>query len=174
MIRQGAALIDKYIEKHGMFSQLADQAYAFDKAIDIYREDFGNNVIVLPYELLASDRRRFLSLVEDAMGVDTFDIPKQKSNVSLSPNEIYWYPRFAAIIHFVPSDRVRSLLRRFHRKMIAVGGWKPLVGLLRLIFGERQQEFAFLKDLVPKLYNRADKLRQLEIYAPYRKGYGRD
>ena len=73
------------------------QYYDFDYLIQLYAEAFGeDNLIILPYELLRDDQDKFLSVLEEKLGLEHVDIKLGRLNPSLSPEELYWYPVISA------------------------------------------------------------------------------
>ena len=66
---------------------------------NLYEEAFGKeNMIFLPYELLRDDQNKFLSIIEERLGLQHFDVQMGRKNESLSPTELYWYPRISGVI----------------------------------------------------------------------------
>jgi hypothetical protein len=66
---------------------------------NIYEEAFGKeNVITLPFELLRSDQNKFLTIIEERLGLSHFINQIGKINESLSPEELYWYPRVSSVV----------------------------------------------------------------------------
>jgi hypothetical protein len=66
---------------------------------NIYEEAFGKeSVIVLPFELLRDNQNKFLSVIEERLGLPHFETKIGRLNESLSPEELYWYPRMSSIV----------------------------------------------------------------------------
>jgi len=79
---------------------------------NIYEDAFGKeNMICLPYELLRDDQNKFLSIIEKQLGLEHFDVQMGRKNESLSPSELYWYPRISWLIS--------RILQRFGKKIYA-------------------------------------------------------
>ncbi len=76
--------------------------WQYDETIALYREAFPNDVIVLPYELLASNHRAFLDTLSEALGLDKTDLEIDRQNVGLKSAELRWYPRLAAAFKRIP------------------------------------------------------------------------
>lgn len=64
--------------------------------IHMYEAAFGkDNMIVLPFELLRDDQKKFLSVIEARLGLPNFTAAIGRINESLSPEALYWYPRIS-------------------------------------------------------------------------------
>lgn len=74
----------------------AGDIWDYDATIALYERAFGaQNVVVLPYELLAEDASAFIGLLEDRLGLPHAGIDVPRVNVSLTAAELTWYPRFS-------------------------------------------------------------------------------
>lgn len=170
MIRQGSDL--SAADLLAISAKLALEMNDFDLVLRTYRDLFGGRVLALPYELLVADRREFLAQIERFIGVDPFDIAAEKVNPSLSEEELYWYPRMGRFLRRFPQPWIARKLLGLHRRMIALGGWKPLLPVLRLL-GQRPAKSVSEFDWAPAID--ADKvcpeLLREAIYAPYRELY---
>ena len=113
-------------------AQWAARGYDYAGSIKRYRAAFGPRLIVLPYELMRDDPRRFAAELEKRLGLDHFPLPSERINASLSPIELVWYPRLGRAIRRLPiGNRLR---RAFHRRLVArIGtrGARLLVGVLQ-------------------------------------------
>ena len=171
-----------YIDVHrDQASTLAEadmmaRAYDYDACIALYRQHFAGRVLPLPFELLVEDRRRFLGIIEAAMGLDPWDGPGLNVNPSLSTEELYWYPRMAKLLRLVPVGRIRVKLIAMHRIAIAKGLWRRLLPLLRLVWGKRTREHGYPgradAGQLARHAGKAQLLVQLPLYAPYHADYG--
>lgn len=152
------------------------RGYDYDACIALYREHFPDRVLPMPFELLVEDSRRFLGIIEAAMGLDPWDGPGLNVNPSLSPEELYWYPRMAKLLRLVPVGRIRVRLIALHRIAIAKGLWRRLIPLLRLVWGKRTREHGYPRKAdasqLARHAGKAQLLVQLPLYAPYRADYG--
>lgn len=76
-----------------------DEEVDFTLIANIYEEEFGKeNMIVLPLELLRDDQNKFLSVIEERLGLSHFEANIGRLNESLSPEELYWYPRISSLV----------------------------------------------------------------------------
>lgn len=63
-----------------------------DYNLQLYRNAFGgDNVLVLPYELLRADPVLFLRTLETELGLEHTDNVPGAKNESLGPDRLYWY-----------------------------------------------------------------------------------
>jgi hypothetical protein len=93
----------------------AARGYDYARWIERYRAAFGSRLLVLPYELLRDDPRRFAGELEARLGLDHVPLPEQRINPSLSPVELVWYPRLSRAIRRLPIGHGlrKAILRRF-------------------------------------------------------------
>jgi hypothetical protein len=109
----------------------AARAYDYARWIERYRAAFGSRLVVLPYELLRDDPRRFAGELEARLGLDHVPLPEQRINPSLSPVELVWYPRLSRAIRRLPiGHRLRKAL---FSRFVASIGTPPLGTLVRLL-----------------------------------------
>jgi hypothetical protein len=72
-----------YLEAH---TPILDQWLDVDYNLGLYRTAFGRqNVLVLPFELMQSDTRAFISILEEFLDVEHFDVVPGVRNPSLGP-----------------------------------------------------------------------------------------
>jgi hypothetical protein len=112
------------------------QAWNYDAIVGLYRRAFGDRLIVLPYELLRDDPGRFLSEIEDRIGVIHYPALSEAVNAALSPIELQWYPRISRFVRRLPvGDRLRRKIfaayvsriggRRFGRLIAVLDRLRP-------------------------------------------------
>lgn len=86
-------LYEKYFE---LDFQATSELFDYSFIYKLYAEAFGEeNLIVVPYELLKDDQNKFISYIEERLGLDHFPIKIGKIYESLSAEELYWYPRIS-------------------------------------------------------------------------------
>lgn len=105
-IREGGGLsFQKFIDVnrasmmagHHETSKVEEVDYTF--VANIYEEAFGKeNMIILPFELLRDDQNTFLTVIEERLGLPHFEAKIGRINESLSPEELYWYPRMSSVV----------------------------------------------------------------------------
>jgi hypothetical protein len=146
--------------------------YDYDFLIGLYAEAFGEeNLLILPYELLRDDQRRFLAVLEAELGLQHAEIDLGRENPSLSPEELYWYPLISRAVSAAGSRLRPSLFRRVY-------GWyvrktfnnvlRPLIRLLQLLRPGRRITAADLPDeLLVHFEGKATRLKDHPLYAPY-------
>src|SRR6185436_17922767 len=112
----------QYVRSGGenTFEQLLADArtagpWDYDALIRLYAAAFGEgHVIVMPYELLRDDGEAFTRALEARLGLSQHRaIAADRINPSLSPVEMYWYPRLTRAVRALPIGRpLRSLYLR--------------------------------------------------------------
>lgn len=109
-----------------------EDPWDYDTLIGMYRARFGNDkVIVLPWELLRDDPAQFVRRIETRFGLGHCPPPPQRINLSLSPEELRWYPRLAAAIGRAPfGPQFRGRLERGFARMSHTN---RLAGAVRLL-----------------------------------------
>lgn len=145
--------------------------FDFGRALKLYQKYFPGRVLAMPYELMVDDRTAFLNAIAAFIGVDAFDIPDSRVNSSLTPEQLYWYPRIARLIRRVPSWRIASRLLAIHRTLIARDGWRVPLKLLRRFFGPKATRVTIPAALEGRLKIDCEALLASELYAPYRERY---
>jgi Sulfotransferase domain len=87
-----------------------------------YQAAFGkDNFMVLPYELLRDDSRKFISIIEQWLDIPHFEASIGKLNTSLSPTELYWYPRISAKVTKISGrlgKKAHSKIYAFYAKRV--------------------------------------------------------
>lgn len=148
------------------------QAWDYDTLIAAYRGAFGaDNVFVMPYELLRDDAGEFIGTLAARLGIDPFPAESDRVNESLSPVELYWYPRLTRAIRRIPARRVRAAyldaaLSNRLRGPIAVLQWlRP---------GTPFTAASIPEGLIDLYRGRAESLRGDPLFAPYAADYLHD
>ena len=150
--------------------------YDFDRLISIYRSAFGReNVIVLPFELLRDDKVQFLSTVEERLGLDHHDISIDQLNPSLSPSELYWYPRISRVVSGTASRLGAGRFKRIYTwyvKKTLENKFSSLVRVLNILKPGRSTTRAdFPVEILEDFRGLAESLRELPEFAPYGSDY---
>jgi hypothetical protein len=169
-IRSGADVTWEEFASYDLASFERDNSFDYDFIIELYRSQFAGRVTILPFELLTQDRRTFLGRIEASMGLDAFEPEVAEANPSLRPDELYWYPRISKLIRKVPG-RLSYLGLGFHRRMIRSGRWHPVLRVLRVIQGKRENQTEIPQDYIDGLTASASLLAQEELYQPFREAY---
>ena len=149
--------------------------FDFDYLIRLYGEAFGEeNVAVLPYELLRDDHRRFLAVLEEWLGLAHVDIELGRLNPSLSPEELYWYPRISravAAASRLGGARSRGVYRHYIR-LTFNNRLRLLIKALSLLRpGRRVTETDFPEETFEHCKGKATLLRGRPLYEPYAAEY---
>ena len=148
----------------------------FDYLVQLYAEAFGEeNLIVLPYELLRDDERRFLALLEERLGLDHAEVKIGRPNPSLSPEEMYWYRVISSTVSAAAlrlGDGAFTRIYGRYAKLTKGGRLKPIVRLLARMFPARKVTAAdFHESVLLQWLGRAERLRDDPLYAPYAADY---
>jgi hypothetical protein len=152
-------------------TQLRRGKWQYDALIDLYAKAFGaENVIVLPYELLRDDSDAFLRALEERLGLEHFaGYRDERFNPSLSPVELYWYPRLTRAVRKLP---VGARLRRLYARAAFVNRFRiPIAVLQRLRPGQPVTAELIPDEAVNAFRGQAESLRGNPLYAPYARDY---
>lgn len=165
--------ITKFIDQNlDMFGEVCDYDYIYK----IYAEAFGEkNLIVLPYELLRDDKKKFISIIENRLGISHFEDTIGRLNESLSAEELYWYPR----ISYRVSNFVQKFGWRFYRKIYPLHiyqtgnrRFKRIAGLLANLREESRTDSRRIpENLINAVQGRAGVLADNPLYKPYLSEY---
>jgi hypothetical protein len=150
-------------------TQEQSDPWHYDDLIGLYRDAFGEeNVIVMPYELLQDDAGAFTGRLAARLGIDPHPPLRERVNESLSPIEMYWYPR---LTRFVRRLRSRRLFDRYILAAMRNELRGPIAWLNRLKPGTPFTSESIPEEAVNAFRGRADSLRGNPLYAPYAAEY---
>jgi hypothetical protein len=141
----------------------------YDRLIAMYADAFGQDrVVVMPYELLREDVSRFTTALEERLGLDHIEPPRQRANPSLSPGELYWYPRLTRAVRRLRSQRLLELyVRAAYRNRLRI----PIQILQRFTNAEPVTAAAIPPRVLERYRGRAESLRRDPLYAAYGTDY---
>jgi hypothetical protein len=145
------------------------EAWHYDYLIGLYGRAFGEeNIIVMPYELLRDDAEAFTRMLSARLDIDPHPPLRERVNESLSPVEMYWYPRLTRFMRRIPSRRLfdRYILAALRNELR-----RPIAWLDRLKPGTPFTSESIPKELVDAFRGRAESLRGNPLYAPYASDY---
>jgi hypothetical protein len=142
----------------------------YDRVVGLYRQAFGDDkVMAVPYELLRDDADRFLRTIEEWLGLSHCIVPPDRVNTSLSPVEMYWYPR---VTHAVCRLPIGSTLKRVYLHGAFVNRFRGVIAMLqRLRPGTPVTADAIPDHLVAAYRGKARMLCDNPLYAPYARDY---
>ena len=149
--------------------------YDFDHLIGMYAEAFGEeHVTVLPYELLRDDVTRFVRVLEERLGLEHAAVGVGRVNPSLTPEELYWYPRISraawAVSRLAGGRRERAF--RWYAARAFGERLHPLTRVLRRVSPGRRVDWSdFPAELLRHCEGKAERLRNDPLYAPYAADY---
>jgi hypothetical protein len=152
----------------GKAQKRADPWY-YDGLIALYQRAFGEeNVIVMPYELLRDDADAFTRTLSLRLGIEPHPPLRERVNESLSPIEMYWYPRLTRLMRRIPSRRLfdRYILAALRNELRG-----PIAWLDRLKPGTPFTSESIPEEAVNGFRGRAESLRGNPLYAPYAAEY---
>jgi hypothetical protein len=142
-----------------------ERPWHYDRLIALYRQKYGaERVIVMPFEYLRDDPEGFCRHLEQRLGLEHVPVTRDRVNESLSPVEMAWYPRLAALANRLPFG---SALRIGH----SAYGSRRLRLPIRILQKIRPLEpvtSAVITDaMLEPLRGQAESLREEPLYAPY-------
>ncbi|MDP9194514.1 MAG: hypothetical protein M3P06_22680 [Acidobacteriota bacterium] len=141
----------------------------YDDLIGSYRRAFGEErVAVMPYELLRDDAGAFTNTLSARLGIDPHPPLRERINESLSPIEMYWYPRLTRFVRRIPS---RRLFDRYILAALRNDLREPIAWLNRLKPGTPFTLESIPEEAVNTFRGRAELLRDNPLFAPYAAEY---
>ena len=144
-------------------------AWHYDRIIAAYRDAFGaDDVIVMPYELLRDDPDAFTTHLARRLGIDPLGGERARVNESLSPAEMYWYPRFARVMRAL---RWRKLYSLYVRASFANRLRWPIRWLAKVRPRGAVTEALIDDNVLAPFRGRAESLRHDPLFAPYLRDY---
>jgi hypothetical protein len=152
--------------------------YDYDAVVRLYEEAFGEErVVVLPYELLRDDPDSFLGTLERRLAIEHADLPPAL-NPSLTPTELYWYPRISRLVAGILRRLARRHFDRLYKPYVALTIENRLRGVVALLDrlqpGRRLGPREIPEDLVERCRGRAAELARRPLYGPYAAEYLND
>jgi hypothetical protein len=153
-----------------------NELFDYDHVYKLYARAFGEeNLIVLPYELLCDDRKRFFSLIEERLGVEHFDEDIPRLNESLADEEIYWYPRISYRVSNLAQKLGPLMYEKIYALYIHQTNNRRIKKVARLLSRWRMEEDINQKELPPELLQavrgKAEVFLNNPLYAPYLSEY---
>lgn len=174
LIRFGGRLtFDQYCEliRHNMAN-----FFNYNFLIDTYIKKFGeDNVIVLPFELLAENKNRFLTHLEEILGLESFDKDIKPLNKSLSDQDLFWYVWLSTFINRLSGTFGSKFQNNFYKLHLYLLRNYKLQGLVVLLKKLMPNKSIHRKDIPEELLYEAGQqatiLKRFPIYEPYLKDY---
>jgi hypothetical protein len=150
--------------------------YDYNYLLNLYTYAFGaENVIVLPYELLRDNQNAFIAALEKALELPHFEIDIGRANASLSPAELYWYPRISRVVMGIARRLGNKPFRKIYKLHIQQtynNRWRRLIQILHRLQPDKVVTSADFANAPMQLFaGCADSLRHYPLYAPYAKEY---
>lgn len=104
----------------------AHDKWNYAQVIRLYESNFPGRVIVLPYELLRDDPKRFINHISSLFELIDVPLPAKVVNSSLSAVELAWYPFFSRFVKYMPAPRfVKQRLLLRYLNLISHSGLRP-------------------------------------------------
>lgn len=173
-LRHGGRLSLARLREFDVRAAQVEDDWDYDVAVGLYESAFGaENVIVLPYELLADDPAGFTRILEERLGISHVEIEIPRLNTSLTSAEIRWYPRLSTAAAFA-RGRLGAPGRRLSDAYLSRIGSPRLrraVSLFARVIPERDVEFEVPPELLAGYRRRAVALARRAEYASYRATY---
>ena len=165
-IRLGADVPIEALSDHPMIGAPWD----YDRVIAMYEEAFGaERVIVMPWEMLRDDVDGFFRFLEGRLGLTHFPPSPGRLNPSLSPVELYWYPRLTRMVQRLP---IGSRMKRVYLRGALANRFHGLIALLQRVRpGKPVTAEAIPERLIDAYRRKARTLRDNPLYARYASDY---
>lgn len=148
----------------------------YDATVALYEDAFGaEQVIVLPYELLRDEPRRFIAVLEERMALEPGAAPLPARNRSLSPAGMYWHRRASALVlaarRALPRRAGDRLLAEYVRRTRADRLLRPVETLERVLPGTRSSDLDVPPELLDVVRGRASGLAPRPFFDRYAAEY---
>jgi hypothetical protein len=158
------------------FSAFGRQVLDLDNIIGLYAAAFGpERMLVLPYELLRDDERRFLLTIEAWLGLEHFECDLGRVNPSLSPEELYWYSRLSRLVgacaSVLPSPYKGRVYHCYISRVTETNRFRRVIRALSRISSRRVTVDAVPPECLAPLRGKATSLEHNPLYAPYSAEY---
>ncbi|MES2621891.1 MAG: hypothetical protein V4615_13660 [Bacteroidota bacterium] len=147
--------------------------YDYSFVIQLYRERFGKNVLVLPVELLKDDSKKFVRLIEDAIELEHRYYLPAVVNASMNNSFIHTYLVFSktlySLLKLFPASFNQKVYQKYVRMLAKEKPHPFMKAMNRLINGEtdlkvKPEDLNLFRD-------KAEILRNEPLYQPYLKDY---
>jgi hypothetical protein len=119
----GSRDFEAFLDRYG---SALKQWLDVDYTVGLYRDAFGDQLLVLPYEWLRDDTRGFIAAIEEFLEIEPVEepVPGGVRNPSLGPSELYWYPRVSRwivspVLERLPPERSAPLYSAYAFKILA-------------------------------------------------------
>jgi len=149
----------------GYFSEFYDYNYL----IDIYRKTFGENVVILPFELLKDNTAAFLKRLEAACDLPPMQFQGEKMNNALL-ERTESYRRLSSLLYTLirplPYD-IQKKIYRFYSNLLYQ---RKLLWLSDIIASE-PGKYQIAGNTIRMFTGKAEVLRHEKIFTPYLKEY---
>ncbi len=174
LVRGGASSsLEAFADGQAALARRGLSPFDFDAVIALYRAAFGaENLIVLPFELLAVDPAAFTRAIEAAASVAPHPPLPGPARPGLSPSQLYWVPWITRGIARLPiGARLRRKLFNTHVTASRRDRPRRLVRVLERTFDRRVTDDAIPEEAVEAFRGSAEELRALPVYAPFAREY---
>ena len=170
----GTFTFDELLKEHwDMFTNMLDYNYT----INLYRQKFGTDkVILLPYELLCDDSEKFLSLIEESIGVtQPFRFPKNRANQSLDRKTLTAYYKASHLVYNLlkPFSEIKQYKwYLYYMQVVRKKTPHPfLKWCSQFVSKELETETPRLQAILNTMQGKAEILRNEKLHQPYLKEY---
>lgn len=147
--------------------------YDYSFTIDLYRKRFGANTLVLPVELLKDDNQKYVTLIEDAMGLERRYFLPSVINASMNKKWIYTYLKTSQMLYSLlnpfPSSFNQMVYQKYVRMLAKEKPHPFMKAMSVLIKGETQLKVK--QEDLNLFRGKAEILRNEPLYQPYLKEY---
>lgn len=178
MVRTGAEIdlgaFCRLIEERCPRGHRGESPWDNDSLIGLYAGAFGDGkVIVLPYELLRDSPEAFMRELEGLLGLAHLAEKPDPLNTSLSPEELYWYPRLTRVVRALPvGSRLRQRLFRLYVRGADANRFRRVIRILQRLWpGAPVTAASVPNEMLAALRGRAESLRGNPLYTPHAAEY---
>jgi hypothetical protein len=163
---------DEYL---ALFAPLFNDYFDHNYLINIYENTFDKeNILLLPFELLQENSKKFIYKIETFLGLKQFDWHYQKENVSLSDKELYAYRVLSGVfvkLCSVLPEKIARFLFSWYSIFLLYKKLDIIVNCISKIFGQKKIKRTIPHDILITFKKNGSILKNYDIYQPYLSNY---
>lgn len=150
-----------------------ENVWDYDHLVGLYREAFGDRLLLLPWELMRDDPEAFTAAIERPFGIAHHAPPGGRFNPALSAVELAWYPLLSRFVRSLPvGDRLRRRLFARYARAANENRLAPLIRSLQRLHPVPPVTPAGITDaMLARFRGTCESLRGEPAFSPYREDY---
>lgn len=149
--------------------------YDYNYLVNLYSKAFGfQNLIVLPFELLAKDPVAFIHCIESKLSIETVEFDSKKVNHSISLQQMYWNSRLSQNVSFMSKVlpfRWRELFFRWYQGKLLEGSWSFITMICSRISPSKKMDLGWNPSVLKQFTGKANVLHSLPEFKEFSSQY---